>query len=735
MAAPSNVNRSTTAFPTFLDIDPFPTSNADARPTSSTSSAGSSTLGQEEFTPARERQSNIPSTVLTVTGPVGEPGLPPSRPTSMDASVDSRGALRAATPPFGTRRGLAAFKSGSSLRQSVDAGSDGGAASRPGSAMSQNRTHVPSLVAQGFHNPMSGQKLQAQRNSVRPGSSLAMAQNAINSQRESQESLHRHRYSDASVNTLRDGPVAVKAEDVPPLPTSRGTATPADEALRGGHTAASVASYNSQAPLQDRQAPTNSLRIQTNGGLRKSTSSLHTPKSPKSLKASLGLGSRKTSSHDRRPSPHQHEKLHSNPSSPSAAEKPSIPATSRTKRKGKTKNYEYFAGNMLFCCSGRLLNNRNTRAKPPLHIMTLIITILPCALFFGFSAPWLWHHVSPALPLVFAYVFFLTISSFLHAALSDPGILPRNLHPHPRNPEEERDPLTVGPATTEWVMVKTFSSASSKRRQTPGGEGGGEAELGSGSTAMEVPTKYCKSCSIWRPPRAHHCRVCDACVETQDHHCVWLNNCVGRRNYRYFFGYVAFGSVLALLLVAFSLTHVGIYARRHGMSWGEVISVRRGRPQEQVAFAMFIIAVLALPYPGSLFLYHLFLTARGESTREYLNSHKFQLKDRYRPFTQASWYRNWISVLARPRPPTYMQFKREYVEGDVRFGNTMSKRERMAGMKGRYSLPAGGKGVDGPPGRGGSGNGEKQALEMKALPPKPPSPTAAGGFGTNSTPR
>ena len=45
---------------------------------------------------------------------------------------------------------------------------------------------------------------------------------------------------------------------------------------------------------------------------------------------------------------------------------------------------------------------------------------------------------------------------------------------------------------------------------------------------VDVPTKYCKTCNIWRPLRCHHCRTCDNCVETQDHHCVWLNNCVGR---------------------------------------------------------------------------------------------------------------------------------------------------------------------------------------------------------------
>jgi palmitoyltransferase ZDHHC9/14/18 len=72
--------------------------------------------------------------------------------------------------------------------------------------------------------------------------------------------------------------------------------------------------------------------------------------------------------------------------------------------------------------------------------------------------------------------------------------------------------------------------------------------------------------------------------------------------------------------------------------------------------------------------YHLFLMGRGETTREYLNSHKFLKKDRHRPFTQGSIIKNWWVVLCRPRPPTYLRFKRKYEEGDQRFGERKGKR-------------------------------------------------------------
>jgi palmitoyltransferase ZDHHC9/14/18 len=185
---------------------------------------------------------------------------------------------------------------------------------------------------------------------------------------------------------------------------------------------------------------------------------------------------------------------------------------------------------------------------------------------------------------------------------------------------------------------------------------------------MEVPTKYCKTCNIWRPPRGHHCRVCDNCIETQDHHCVWINNCVGRRNYRYFFTFLTSCTLLGIFVLAANLAQIIVYKNQQHISFGASISHFR------VPFAMVIYAVLATPYPAALMGYHLFLIGRGDTTREYLNSRKFLKKDRHRPFTQGNVFKNWPVVLCRPRPPTYLNFKRKYEDGDQRFGERKGKR-------------------------------------------------------------
>jgi palmitoyltransferase ZDHHC9/14/18 len=214
-------------------------------------------------------------------------------------------------------------------------------------------------------------------------------------------------------------------------------------------------------------------------------------------------------------------------------------------------------------------------------------------------------------------------------------------------PDEDEDPLRLAPPVNDWTMVKSAQSA---------------------TAAMEVPTKYCKTCNIWRPARGHHCRICDNCIETQDHHCVWLNNCVGRRNYRYFFTFVTSSTILGLYLLAASLAQILVYMNQQHISFGASISHFR------VPFAMAIYGIIAFPYPTALMGYHLFLMGRGETTREYLNSHKFLKKDRHRPFTQGNIIKNWLVVLCRPRPPTYLNFKRKYEEGDQRFGERRGKR-------------------------------------------------------------
>jgi palmitoyltransferase ZDHHC9/14/18 len=125
---------------------------------------------------------------------------------------------------------------------------------------------------------------------------------------------------------------------------------------------------------------------------------------------------------------------------------------------------------------------------------------------------------------------------------------------------------------------------------------------------------------------------------------------------------------MAFYVLGACLAHIIVYMNQEGLAFGQSLNCWR------VSFSLVIYALLAFPYPLALMVYHLFLMARGETTREYLNSHKFVKSERHRAFTQESVIKNWIVVLCRPRPPSYMHFKQKYLEGDQRFGERRGKK-------------------------------------------------------------
>jgi palmitoyltransferase ZDHHC9/14/18 len=87
-------------------------------------------------------------------------------------------------------------------------------------------------------------------------------------------------------------------------------------------------------------------------------------------------------------------------------------------------NFEAFPGNTVFCFWGRC----QTARDHPMNVLTAILVLLPTGLFFGYSGPWLWRNLSPALPITFAYLFLICFSSFIKAAVSDPGVSNRLFH-------------------------------------------------------------------------------------------------------------------------------------------------------------------------------------------------------------------------------------------------------------------------------------------------------------------
>ncbi|KAH7316544.1 DHHC palmitoyltransferase-domain-containing protein [Stachybotrys elegans] len=555
---------------------------------------------------------------------------------------------------------------------------------RPGSMTS--RSHVPSITSNAFFRPMSSQKLQAQRGGSRPPT---MSQQQQQQQQQLNNLDDGETDIDGSVlrGSIAAHPIAqvqarLEEEDRPRELPSRGSEFTEPEAYdhitsttsptQGHYPGGSMT--DSVRPLHKNSDPVRPSELNmdmSNSGFK--NQNIPGPiRSPKSFRSSFRMpGKPDLGQSGRNRSTEGAEKLSSGHSTPRLQAMNTMDSVTRAQTPpsdlpAKGRVYQYFDGNTEFCFGGRWQTTR----ERPINYATGLLVIIPGVLFFVFEAPWFWRHVSPAIPIIGAYLCYICVSSFIHASVSDPGILPRNLHQFPPVGEND-DPLRVGPSTTDWALIKSADPS---------------------AAAMDVPVKHCRTCNIWRPPRAHHCRICDNCIEGHDHHCVWLNNCIGKRNYRYFFTFLIAGTLMGLMFIATSLTQLLVYRRDHGVSFGEAVNHFRG------CLALLIYSIVGLLYPLALSGYHVFLMSRGETTREYINSHKFAKKERYRVFTQGNMFKNIVSVLCRPRPPTYYQFKSKYEPGDQRLGVRRDKRARAGsqGLEMHNVGPAAGQGFQGP---------------------------------------
>ncbi|KAJ7510016.1 DHHC palmitoyltransferase-domain-containing protein [Mycena galericulata] len=278
-------------------------------------------------------------------------------------------------------------------------------------------------------------------------------------------------------------------------------------------------------------------------------------------------------------------------------------------------NYQLHPSRNHFLFGGRLLTGGDS---PWAFVGALLVLFGIAGTWFATTCVWWWHHVSPAVAAIGAYLALITISSMLATATRDPGILPRNLDLDPPYP-------TTSPS-----------------------DGGMRAPMPRDLKvrADVVRVKYCPTCKTYRPPRSSHCKMCDNCVDGCDHHCQWVNNCVGRRNYTTFFVLLLSATTTLVLVIVTAALHLYLLTRWEGLDFKGALRHGAG---SAVAFCLAIAVIWPV---AALMSYHMRLLLLNVTTIEQIRNqaHKTLIPGPAppNPFSHGSWRRNLLAVLCRP---------------------------------------------------------------------------------------
>ena len=316
--------------------------------------------------------SKRPATAKSTGAFSNDPNRPPSSMSSQNRSW---------TQSHHSRRGLPSPRHFGGWRSNGPFGGPGVAmsnTSRPQSATSSrtSRTHVPSLASHAFFRPMSSQRLQAQRGArvAQVGQSIAGAdgssdiasitnRQSVGSNGTSAQDYQIYQENEIPISSrVSEFTEREEPQDSNPISTGRdGISDIPEEAVN--------------VPKDQRS------NVQTSfldfGKHSRQANGTHPimQRSSKPFRGNLFSPAKRLEK--ARNDTSGHERLSSSTSSPQS---------SNTKMPAEVlwhsgRNYEYFAGNTIFCLGGRLQNTRDR----PINIVSGILVVLPSILFFASS--------------------------------------------------------------------------------------------------------------------------------------------------------------------------------------------------------------------------------------------------------------------------------------------------------------------------------------------------------------
>lgn len=271
------------------------------------------------------------------------------------------------------------------------------------------------------------------------------------------------------------------------------------------------------------------------------------------------------------------------------------------------RRYEEWPGRNIFCCRGRIMCGSDMH----FFLFTNLLILLPVCVFLAMVCPLMPTQVTTIiLYSITSFLAFAALAFLWAAALTDPGIIPRQ-------------PSHIRPQPPEGAEVGLFGY------------------------------KYCETCNIFRPPRSKHCASCNNCVDGFDHHCPWVGNCIGRRNYRFFMSFVTCITILCGFLL--SVCVAVLLLNMQDDTFKSSFTDETGR--EQTAWGVGIFCFLIVWSLASLCSYHIYLISVGQTTNEAVRGvYRDRLNKYHRGFRK-----NCHFVFCAPVPPSLIEHQTECI--------------------------------------------------------------------------
>lgn len=311
----------------------------------------------------------------------------------------------------------------------------------------------------------------------------------------------------------------------------------------------------------------------------------------------------------------------------------------------KERNYTHHSGSNAFLLRGLIMTSHS---NPLPFLASLFVTLALGGLWLGFEAPYQWREASPAIPLIFGYLFAGTVVNMGVTAGRDPGVLPRGV-------DEESILALPDGDDQDTSSAHPFADLDPESRRNGNGSSRRDDALlipmpriVRVRNGRDLTVKWCETCRLYRPPRASHCRVCDNCVEAigehstypaagcmgchtdllflacplhsfADHHCTFLNTCIARRNYMSFFAFLGLALATCAYGVVFCALHLywltlpsdspsGRGGGKSGLGGALGTSPMSG--------VLFVLILLVMGPLTTLTCYHVRLIMMGRSTVE-----------------------------------------------------------------------------------------------------------------------